>query len=106
MSTLTIELPEALSKQIQRKRISQQQLETEFFRVLQLYLSETLLTTTNIEMTPSHPPKTLRDLRGSIPVTGPQDGDYTKEHREWLGEDDVRTLAAKIMAQRPSKVSE
>lgn len=25
-------------------------------------------------------------------------GDYTKERREWLGDDDVRTLAAKIMA--------
>ncbi len=33
-------------------------------------------------------------------------GDYTKERSEWLGEDDVRTLAAKIMAQRPSKASE
>ena len=33
-------------------------------------------------------------------------GDYTKERHEWLGQDDIRTLAAKIMAQRPSKVSE
>ncbi len=33
-------------------------------------------------------------------------GDYTTERHEWLGQDDVRTLAAKIMAQRPAKVSE
>lgn len=33
-------------------------------------------------------------------------GDYTKERHAWLGQDDVRTLAAKIMAQRPLKVSE
>ncbi|GAK61103.1 hypothetical protein U27_01001 [Candidatus Vecturithrix granuli] len=79
MSTLTIELPETLSKQIQRKRISQQQLETIFSRVLQLYLNEIPLTTMNTERTPSHPPKTLRDLRGSIPVTGPQDFDAIRQ---------------------------
>lgn len=54
MSTLTIELPEALSKQIQKK-ISQQQLETAFFRVLQLCLSETPPIKTDTEMMPSHP---------------------------------------------------
>ena len=75
MSTLTIELPEALSKQLQRKKISQQQVEMVFFRALQLYLSETPLTTTHTEMTPSHAPTTLRDLRGSVPVAGPQDFD-------------------------------
>jgi hypothetical protein len=33
-------------------------------------------------------------------------GDYTKERHEWLGEDDVRTLATNIIAQRPANVSE
>lgn len=33
-------------------------------------------------------------------------GDYTKERHEWLGEEDVRTLATNIIAQRPASVSE
>ena len=31
-------------------------------------------------------------------------GDYTRERHEWLGEDDVPTLAAKIMDKRPAKM--
>ena len=33
-------------------------------------------------------------------------GDYTQDRHEWLGQDDVRTLAAKIIAQRSLKVTE
>ena len=31
-------------------------------------------------------------------------GDYTKERHEWLAQGDVRTLAAKIIAQRSSTI--
>ena len=41
MATFTIELPDIVTRQIQRKGISQQQLETVFIRVIQLYLDET-----------------------------------------------------------------
>ncbi len=69
MSTFTVELPETLNRQIRGKGMSQQQLETLFFRVLRLYLDAPLLTITNTDVTPS----TLRDLRGSVPVATPQD---------------------------------
>ncbi len=39
MSTFTVELPETLNRQIRGKGMSQQQLETLFFRVLRLYLA-------------------------------------------------------------------
>ena len=79
MSTFTIELPEPLSRQIQSKRISQKQLETLFFRVLQLYLEAPPSTDTNTDVPSSQSAKTLRDLRGSIPVTAPQDFDAIRQ---------------------------
>lgn len=76
MSTLTIEVPDALTAQIQNKRISKQQLETMFVRVLQRYLEAP-------QLKPERPsfrsPTTLRDLRGSIPVSAPQDFDAIRQ---------------------------
>jgi len=45
MSTFTIELSDTVTRQIQSKGISQQQIETVFIRVIQLYLEESLLIT-------------------------------------------------------------
>jgi hypothetical protein len=45
-STFTIELPEALTRQIQSKGISQQQIETVLIRVVQLYLRQYQLSET------------------------------------------------------------
>jgi hypothetical protein len=73
MSTFTVELPETLNRQIRGKGISQKQLETLFFRVLQIYLGAPPPTGTNTDGSSSRPPTTLPDLRGSIPVATPQD---------------------------------
>lgn len=73
MSTFSVELPEALNQQIRGKGISQQQLETLFFRVLQIYLETSPPANTSTDVPPSRPPTTLRNLRGSIPVPDPQD---------------------------------
>ncbi|GAK49341.1 hypothetical protein U14_00563 [Candidatus Moduliflexus flocculans] len=42
MSMLTIELSDTMTRQIQNKGISQQQLETAFIRAIQAYFDETL----------------------------------------------------------------
>lgn len=106
MSTFSIELPEALARQIQQKRISQQQLETVFIQVVHLYLSqyqspeteqgtippdkeesrdEILLSKITAQMTKltdkalSPPTKSLLDIRGSVPVSQPQDFDAIRK---------------------------
>lgn len=79
MSTFTVELPETLNRQIRGKGISQQQLETLFFRVLQLYLAGSPPTGVKTDVTQSRPPTTLRELRGSIPVAIPQDFDAIRQ---------------------------
>jgi hypothetical protein len=79
MSTFTIELPEALTQQIRSKGISQRQLETVFIRVIQLYLDDTSSTKMMADMIPPRPTKTLLDIRGSIPVSGPQDFDTIRQ---------------------------
>lgn len=76
MSTLTIEVPESLNRQIQSKRISKKQLETMFVWVLQLYLETPQL---NPDKPSFRSPITLRDLRGSIPVSTPQDFDAIRQ---------------------------
>lgn len=80
MSTFTIELPDVLTRQIQRKGISQQQLETIFVRVIQLYLDETLPTTMVTDVKAPQPIKTLLDVRGSILVSRPQNFDAVRQH--------------------------
>jgi hypothetical protein len=80
MSTFTIELPDALTRQIKNKGISQQELETVFVRVIQLYLHETRSTATITDVKLSQPTKTLLDIRGSIPVSNPQDFDAIRQH--------------------------
>ena len=72
MSMLTIELSDTMTRQIQNKGISQQQLEAAFIRAIQAYLDETLPVIVDDERMP-RPVKTLRDLRGSIRVSRPQD---------------------------------
>ena len=79
MSTFTIELPEALTQQIQSKGISQQQLETVFIRVIQLYLDDTPPARMMADMIPPRHTKTLLDVRGSIPVSRPQDFDAIRQ---------------------------
>jgi hypothetical protein len=79
MSTFTIELPDTVMRQIQSKGISQQQLESVFIRVIQLYLDETLPTTMSTDVNLPQPTKTLLDIRGSIPVSAPQDFDAIRQ---------------------------
>ncbi len=107
MSTFSIELPEALTQQIQRKGISQQQIETVLIQVVHLYLrqyqpsetehgtspldnkerrDETLLSNITAQVTnltdetlPRHT-KTLLDVRGSVPASQPQDFDAIRQH--------------------------
>ena len=73
MATFTIELPDTVTRQIQSKGISQQQIETVFIRVIQLYLEEPLPITMSTDGNLPPPTKTLRDIRGSILVSHPQD---------------------------------
>jgi hypothetical protein len=79
MSTFTIELPDTVIRQIQHKGISQQQLESIFIRVIQLYLDETLPITKRTDVKLPQPAKTLLDVRGSIPVSYPQDFDAVRQ---------------------------
>ena len=73
MSTFSIELPDTVIRQIQNTGIAQQQLARVFIRMIQSYLDEPLSVAMDTDVNLSQPAKTLRDVRGSIPVSAPQD---------------------------------
>jgi hypothetical protein len=73
MSTLTIELPETIARQIESKGISRQQIETVFIRVIQLYVGGTPPLRLRPEEKLTQKAKTLSDIRGTIPISRPQD---------------------------------
>lgn len=76
MSTLTIELPDIVARQIEQQGLSQQELETMVISIIQLYLAAPAK---NAEKR-SFSAKTLQDLRGSIPVVQPQDFTAIRQH--------------------------
>jgi hypothetical protein len=71
-TTVTIELPEALIRQIKGQGISQQQLQTIVIRMIQRYLRDHPSVEAEDGVSSGDHTKTLRDLRGSIPVSRPQ----------------------------------
>lgn len=79
MSTVTIELPDALTRQIEGKGISQQQLQTVLIQMVQLYLRDDQSAEAEYGISSGNHTKTLLDLRGSIPVSQPQDFDTIRQ---------------------------
>ena len=79
MSTVTIELPEALIRQIKGKGISQQQLQTIVIRMIQRYLRDHQSAEAEDGVSSGDHTKTLLDLRGSIPVSQPQNFDAIRQ---------------------------
>lgn len=79
MSTVTIELPEVLSRQIEMKGMSQQQLQTILIRMIQVYLRDDQPPAAEHGISSEDHTKTLLDLRGSISVSQPQNFDAVRQ---------------------------
>ena len=73
MSSLTIELPEPLSRQIKMKGVSQEKLQSILIQMIQVYLHEEPVLEEDHDISSGESIKTLLDLRGSISVSQPQD---------------------------------
>ncbi len=79
MARVTIELPDALARQVKGKELSQQQLQNVLVNMIQAYLRENQSGEAEHTMPSDDRVETLLDLRGSVPVNRAQDFDAIRQ---------------------------